>query len=239
MVLWKVCHDPYISLHPVSSPSFLPLIFNPPNHPVSVHIAVYLPTHGQDSEFIEELTSLEVCLHELHDLFPLAPVYLRGDFNVNAKNFKRVTLLDLFCKNMGLTEACLNHNTYHHFVGNGNSNSRLDKLFSSLGLIYPESVSNIICKLDNPAVSSHHDIIVSEFHLPLIEAHDAPSDNLKAPKVDNNRYKVLWSDEGVENYQQIVGPELERVQHLWFSSPNPSKTLLSLLCESTNRILTF
>ena len=96
MVLWKVCHDPYISLHPVSSPSFLPLIFNPPNHPVSVHVAVYLPTHGQDREFIEELTSLEVCLHELHDLFPHAPVYLRGDFNVNAKNLKRVTLLDLF-----------------------------------------------------------------------------------------------------------------------------------------------
>ena len=68
MVLWKVCHDPYISVHPVSSPSILPIIFNPPQSLLSIHVAVYLPTHGQDRR-IEELSSLEVCLQELNDLF--------------------------------------------------------------------------------------------------------------------------------------------------------------------------
>ena len=69
MILWKVSHDPYISVHPVSSASILPIIFNPPDSPTSIHIAVYLPTHGQDCKFVEELSSLEICLQELHDLF--------------------------------------------------------------------------------------------------------------------------------------------------------------------------
>ena len=100
MVLWKVCHDPYISLHPVSSPSILPVIFNPPHSLLSIHVAVYLPTHGQDSKFVEELSCLEVCLKELHDLFPNAPVFLRGDFNVNANNTRRSVLLENFCEYM-------------------------------------------------------------------------------------------------------------------------------------------
>ena len=41
MILWKSCHDPYLSLHPVSSPSILPVIFNPPHSSVSIHVAVY------------------------------------------------------------------------------------------------------------------------------------------------------------------------------------------------------
>ena len=36
MVLWKIQHDPYISVHPVSSAAILPVIFNPPNSPTSL-----------------------------------------------------------------------------------------------------------------------------------------------------------------------------------------------------------
>ena len=104
LVLWKVGHDPFISVHPVSSPSILPIIFNPPNNRISIHVAVYLPTHGQDSKFVEELSSLEVCLHELHDLYPHAPLYLRGDFNVNANNTKRTALLARFWESFDLIE---------------------------------------------------------------------------------------------------------------------------------------
>ena len=238
MVLWKIQHDPYISVHPVSSAAILPVIFNPTNSPTSIHIAVYLPTHGQDPKFMEELSTLEVCIQELRDLFPGAPVYLRGDFNVNAKNVKRSALLAHFCKNMGLTETALHHNTYHHFMGNGNNDSELDKLLFSLDLKYPEVVSTIICKLESPAVDSHHDVIISKFSLPFVDTNETSANNMKAPKVDNNRFKVLWSDIGVEEYQNIVVPELQRIQQqLLLAAPSPGKTLLSLFCESTNHIL--
>ena len=228
MVLWKVCHDPYISLHPVSSPSILPVIFNPPHSLLSIHVAVYLPTHGQDSKFVEELSCLEVCLKELHDLFPNAPVFLRGDFNVNANNTRRSVLLENFCEYMDLTMTPLQHKTYHHFTGNGSSDSELDKLIFSNDLEHPENVTSIICKLENPAVDSHHDIIISEFHLTLTNADKATcKSKKKAPKVENNRRKVCWSDEGIKSYQDIVIPELLRIQKLWLVATTPSKTPFS------------
>ena len=238
MVLWKLCLDSSVTIHPVSSPSILPIIFSPPNNPVSIHVSVYLPTHGQDNRFVEELSSLVVCLQELSELFPQAPIYLRGDFNVNVNNSKRSALLRHFCKDLALLETKLQHKTYHHFTGNGRSDSNLDKLISTKDLAFQERVSKVICKLDNPAVDSHHDMILSVFELPVVSNIDASKDNIEAPKVANNRRKVMWSDDGIESYQSQVVPELQRLQDLWFSSnSSSSKTLLSLLCESTNNVL--
>ena len=237
MILWKLSLDPYVTIHPVSSPAILPIIFTPPNSPASIHVAVYLPTHGHESKFVEELSTLEVCLHELADLLPAAPVYLRGDFNVNANNNRRVALLSHFCDTMNLKETNLQHLTYHHFTGNGKSDSALDKIISSNDIRKSESIKHIVCKLDNPAVESHHDVIISTFHLPVIATNDISTNNIEAPKVENNRSKVVWSDEGIENYQNIVIPELQRIQELWLTFPDPTKTLLSLFCESTNNIL--
>ena len=58
--------------------------------------------------------------------------------------------------------------TYHHFVGNGASDSCLDKLVFSSTLKHPESVLEICCKLSNPLVFSSHDLIVSKFAVPTL-----------------------------------------------------------------------
>ena len=97
MVLWKRKYDPYISVHPVSTTAFLPIIFHPPGSVLSIHIAIYLPTHGQDNKFLEDITKLSVVIEELNETHPDAPIFLRGDFNVNHKNKKRRDLLDHFC----------------------------------------------------------------------------------------------------------------------------------------------
>ena len=55
LVLWKKMHDPHITVWPVSSPSFLPVLFQPPGFVLSVHVAIYLPTAGKDAEFLNEL----------------------------------------------------------------------------------------------------------------------------------------------------------------------------------------
>ena len=237
MILWKLCHDPFITIHPVSTSSILPIIFNPPGSPISIHVSVYLPTHGQDSKFVEDLSTLVVCLDELLELFPEAPIFLRGDFNVNVRNIKRTDLLSHFCNDLDLTEAPIQHKTYHHFTGNGISDSNLDKLIFSKTLKHPESVERIYCKLEEPAIESHHDMIVSVFHLPAAPVSEASPDNIVAPKVENLRTKVIWSDDGIEKYQNIVVPELQRIQDLWFSPASSSRTSLSLLCESTNNVL--
>ena len=154
MVLWKHCHDPFIKVCQSSSTSALPFIFSPPGSPPSIHVSIYLPTHGQDSKFVEELSALDVLLQELLELQPGAPVFLRGDFNVNFKNIKRNELLHCFYKSFDLKEAEIKHRTYHHFTGNGRSDSNLDKIIFSPTLAVPETVVKIHCKLEDPSIDS-------------------------------------------------------------------------------------
>ena len=60
--------------------------------------------------------------------------------------------------------------------------------------------------------------------------------NIVAPKLDNNRVKVLWTDEGIEQYQMMVTPHFTRLQNLWLK--NPTLTSVSLLLQSTSKTLT-
>ena len=54
MVLWKKCLDPHIKVVSSPSSSFLPVVLTLPNCRPSVHITLYLPTHGQDTKFMSE-----------------------------------------------------------------------------------------------------------------------------------------------------------------------------------------
>ena len=55
LALWRKYLDPYITIYQVQSSSFLPLILRLPDSRISVHVAIYLPTHGRDIEFLSEL----------------------------------------------------------------------------------------------------------------------------------------------------------------------------------------
>ena len=236
MVLWKTKHDPYIDIHPVVSSAFLPVIFNPPGSILSIHIAVYLPTDGQEHEFVEELSKLSVAIDELCDVHPEAPIFLRGDFNVGKNNNKRIKLFKHFCSDHSFHEVKLPKPTYHHFLGGGKSDSNLDKLLVSDSEKYREALNTIICKHENPLVESHHDIIISEWSVPDCDDNEEKNnDNVEAPVAKNNRRKVLWTKEGISAYESLVAPQLSRIQEVWTSAC--SKTSMSLLLESTNNVL--
>ena len=79
---------------------------------------------------------------------------------------------------------------------------------------------------------------MSQFHLPKSEITLPDSQNITAPKVINDRTKVFWTSEGVEHYQHIVAPELHRINQLWLQKTCESISSVSLLFESTNKILT-
>ena len=109
-------------------------------------------------------------------------------------------------------------------------------LFSE-SLKFPEILLTIHCKLEDPRIDSHHDMLVSSWTVPDVTLLKPSDDNVTAQKVENNRIRVVWTDTGIENYQHLVVPELERIQQQWLSSSKLSKTSLSLLLESTNNIL--
>ena len=93
LCLWKRCLDPYITVHKTNNPSFIPIILSLPYHGVSIHVAIYLPTHGKETEFVSDLADLQICIDELVLKYPSAPLFIRGDANVNQKNKRRVSLL--------------------------------------------------------------------------------------------------------------------------------------------------
>ena len=108
--------------------------------------------------------------------------------------------------------------------------------FHSSNLLYPEQIQDIICKLEDPLIDSHHDMIISTWTLENAPATQPSSDNITAPKIDNHRHKVLWTNSGIEEFQDLVLPHLKRIQDLWLSSP--SRSSLSMLLDSTSTILT-
>ena len=89
LAMWRKWLDPYVSIIPTLSSSFLPLLLKLPGAKTSVHIAIYLPTHGKDPEYISELASLKNCIDELVSLHDDLLIFIRGDGNTNRKNLVR------------------------------------------------------------------------------------------------------------------------------------------------------
>ena len=234
MVLWRKEYDEHVEIIPVNTPAFLPIVFSPPGVAVSIHVSVYLPTMGKESEFMEELAKLNACLSEMKKNYPDALIYLRGDFNTSRKNMDRTGLLEFFTTTNNLYEVPISHTTYHHFKGGGLSDSHLDRL---LGTAKTEEILTIVCKLDNPLVNSHHDLLISAVNIPLIPPSNVPmnGDNITAPRVENKRSKILWSEGGIAEYRGTVARNLQHIQDLWLNSPTPASLQVAL--QSTNSIM--
>ena len=173
---------------------------------------------GKESKFCEELSKLSDCIDELANIHRDAPVFVRGDLNVSNKNLKRLDMLDYFRSEHNLNQVSIPHATYHYFLGNGLSDSNLDKILFSSSLKHPEVLVTIHCKLEDPLIDSHHDLIVSKWELPTVTPEPSSSVNLVAPKVENPCVKILWNYTGIENYQHLVAPYFLRLQELWLDS---------------------
>ena len=102
LCLWRRDLDPYVTIHPFTNSSFTTVLPTLPNHPISVHIGIYLSTHGKDVEFISDLAELKICNDELTEIHPDVILFIRGDGNVNSKNKKRVNLLEHFISDISL-----------------------------------------------------------------------------------------------------------------------------------------
>ena len=235
LALWRKCLDPYVSVHPCQSSSFLPIILKLPGSKTSIHVALYFPTHGKDAEFISEMANLKNCLDDLACLYHDPVIYIRGDGNSNPRNEKRYQLLQHFINRSSLKQVEITHPTYHHFVGHGQFDSNIDILLHSAGYSVTEIVTDILCKHEYPEISSHHDVIFSQFSLPPQDPAPKSSCLITAPRISQTREKVLWTPEGAKLFQELVSPQLKSLRQSWL---NPlSKASTSVLLQTTNEIL--
>ena len=108
-------------------------------------------------------------------------MYIRGDFNVNEKNLKRKDIFNYFKEYHELNEVHINHPTYHHFMGNGDSDSHLDRIICSVKPNKMEKLVEILCKHHNPWISSLHDAILSSWIPSPIVITDTCKESMIAP----------------------------------------------------------
>ena len=239
MVLWRRYLDPHIKVIPTTSSSYLPIVLTLPGCCPSVHVAVYMPTHGQDTEFMSELASLQNCLDNLIRTYDQPCIYIRGDANVNIKNTTRVNIMESFMKHFSLTKINIEHKTYHHFVGDGQFDSNLDVILYSAGRLVqdmqPEVIRRIICKLNNTSMHSHHDAIVSYLCIPQGQVENNTDGCITAPRLEVQRRRVVWSEKGTEEYSSLVSDQLRHLRDTWLHPQ--SQASMSVLLQLTNSVM--
>ena len=81
--MWKSELDPFITILPPQKSRISTIIFDPPDIQTTVHINIYLPTAGRESDFIETLATLQATIDEVCDQYPEALIYVKGDANAS------------------------------------------------------------------------------------------------------------------------------------------------------------
>ena len=232
MALWKRSLDPFIKCFNCPSPGILPLVFSPPGLLKSIHITLYLPTAGKDSEYVLEIVKLLHCIEDLMSLYPDAYLFIRGDGNANAKDKLRSSLIENLCLKWNLKRVPVLHNTYHHFMGNGVSDSELDIILYSESS--NEQLIRFFCQKDDPMLTSHHDALWSRFSLPVVSS-DQEKTLPFAPRVPNQRAKIHWTTDGSKLYEDVVSSSLLRLRDNWLNVH--SNSAISVLLQTTNAFL--
>ena len=175
----------------------------------------------------------------MRSVYPEAIFYLRGDFNVSDKHINRANLLNLLSTEHELGSISITH---HYFTRGGASDSHLDKIFFSNSSKFHGTLISITCKLSNPLIESHHDLILTEWRLPSIPIFQEPTNNVQAPRIENKRTSITWSTLGITEYEGLVSYRNSGLalpldpQCLCFSN-QPSTYLKLMQYSQTNQMI--
>ena len=244
LALWKKELDPYISIQDPVSSRILVLVLDKPGFQTSIHITIYLPTAGKDSDFIKELSTLQNITDNLNDAYPDSVTFIRGDANASSvprDNNKRDALFKYFLEENKLLSIPINHSTYHHFMNGGMSDSTIDVILASedtsegIPSSAIETLVKVICSKTNSAVDSCHDILISELLLPTKAMLGPSPDNIVAPKVQHTKHRILWSEQGILDYQKLLAQSLPPLELNYCDVSDPE--VATILFKVTNHIL--
>lgn len=147
LVLWKKNLDKFVSVIETNTSRILPIIIDIPGYVISAHICIYLPQANLETQFVDHLSKLEETIEEIEDKFSDIPIFIRGDANasvpVRSAN-KRDELFKFFLERLELNAINTNHKTYHHFVGNGASDSSIDVIIQKPHKDASEKIDTIL-----------------------------------------------------------------------------------------------
>ena len=118
-----------ISILEPSSSRVLALVMEKPGYQTSVHLTVYMSTSRKEAEFMKDLTILQDTIEYVGERYSDSLVFVRGDANASFNPRDKNKHDELFCYFVEENKLCcvqIHHKTYHHFRGNGISDSNID-----------------------------------------------------------------------------------------------------------------
>ena len=163
-------------------------------------------------------------------------IFICGDGNVNKNNKNRALIFNQFLKHFSLTHVDIQHNTYHHFLGDGLYDSDIDVILHTPVAGISECVTGIRCKLIHTDMLSHHDMVMSRCTVPPSTTRLISNEKLvTAPRLQNNRVKITWSTDGTVQYMNLITPILKSLRETWLHSCSTSS--MSILLQMTNHVM--
>ena len=205
---WKKLVDKFVRRLPIVSDRFCGIIFSD----YLIIYTAYLPTSGQDEDFLEILAILE---HDIMSHYSSTMSIIIGtDSNCSIKSTtRRQKAMNEFLSRLSLQSImCLDEPTFHHH--NQMSESKIDHIYTNLHFQSDTTVSfsKLICQKDNSANLSAHDVLVAKMTLPEIKAKKAESSPEAIPTYDEFVVrKPLWNEDDVLDYQNECDQVLEEL----------------------------
>ena len=199
---WHSSFSSFIKTIPVVSTRFCGINLNYNGLNIIAYTA-YLPTSGQDDDFIEEISTLS---HDISENITKHTMLIIGmDANTsNKSSSRRQEAFSLFTNKFQLqTILPGSEPTFHH--NNGVSESQIDHILTNN--LSAVTFLKQICKLDSPTNLSSHDVIMGTLKLQKLneeeETDHTDSYEEFVPK------KILWTEN--PEYQRVTAEILENL----------------------------
>ena len=197
---WSSEIDKYVSKLPIISERFCGIYYsNQATHLLAY--TAYLPTSGQDEYFLEVLDKLESDITNIKRSNSI--IIIGTDTNQSEKSSKRRTeAMNRFKEEFSMMSLLVSGQpTFHH--NNQGASSAIDTILFHI----PENSEiklqflDHLCKLENSANLSSHDVILGEIKIPF-------ENEINSEEDFTNTYeefvvkKPKWDKSGISNYQE-------------------------------------
>ena len=197
---WSADIDRFVTKLPVISDRFCGVAYSDKRISLLSYTA-YLPTSGQDEEFLEVLAQLSADI--IQHMQDNVAVIIGADTNQSQKSSKRRTdAMNRFKIDFSFKSILVsNEPTFHH--NNLTSVSQIDTIFHFI----PETVGidlkflEHLCKLNQSANLSSHDVIIGKMKIPLNSQETSEKDYSETYQ-QFIVHKPKWEESGLENYQE-------------------------------------
>ena len=200
---WPTSVNTKVTKIPVISERFCGVLYSENSGMIILAYTAYLPTSGQDDDFIETLDQLTADIQNFVKNKENIALLIGLDSNQSDKSSSRRSLaMRTFMSKLSLqTILPGNKPTFHH--NNQVSESQIDHILYFIPDMYQDTkivFADHLCQKENPCNLSSHDVILGQITFPIEPIFEDETD-YSSSYTDFKRKKPIWNESGMIGYQ--------------------------------------